>query len=227
MGLACTRVRQLSVHLCAQWEIFSTVDSGSQLLVALNAAESTGFRKALVDDFDSIALSMSKIDTRRAAAFHERDRAMIEAAVRSSPGGFEAVNGKIHDCLRSWLASEARRALDTRQVAFGIDVDSLFLMNNLAMLLYDQGKLSEAEPLHLEALRGRRETLGETHPSTLASLNNLAIVLKTQGKLSEAEPLYREALRGRRETLGETHPDTLGSLDCLNGVLAAEKKRKR
>jgi tetratricopeptide (TPR) repeat protein len=84
-------------------------------------------------------------------------------------------------------------------------------MNNLANLLSDQGKLSEAEPLYRDVLRCRRETLGETHPRTLSSMNNLANLLSDQGKLSEAEPLYRDALRYGRETLGETHPDTLSA----------------
>ena len=49
-------------------------------------------------------------------------------------------------------------------------------MSNLADLLSDQGKLSEAEPLARDALRGRRETLGDTHPETLTSMNNLAFL---------------------------------------------------
>jgi tetratricopeptide (TPR) repeat protein len=91
-------------------------------------------------------------------------------------------------------------------------------------LLSDQGKLSEAEPLYREALRGRQETLGETHRDTLASLNNLAVLLKSQGKLSEAEPLFREALLGQMATLGETHPDTLASLNNLANLLSDQGK---
>ena len=210
---------------CAQWEIFSTVDTGSQLLVALNTAESVAFHSALAKDFDSIMLSTSKIDTRRAAAFNERDREMIEAAVRSSPGGFEAVNGKIHDCLRSWLASEGRRALETCRAMRGIDdADTLSLTDCLGGLLSDQSKLGEAEPLYREALRGRLETLGEMHPDTLNSLNNLANLLSDQGKLSEAELLYGAALRGRRETLGETHSDTLWLLNNLANLRRKQGK---
>ena len=210
---------------CAQWEIFSTVDSDCQLLVALSAVESAAFHKALVDDFGSIALSMSKIDTRRAAAFHERDREMIEAAVRSSPGGFEAVNGRIHDCLRAWLASEGRRALEMRRATLGDEHNvTVKLMVCLAILLREQGKLSEAEPLCREALRVGQETLGEAHPNTLGSLNNLAILLSEQGKLSEAEPLHRKALCGLQETLGEAHPDTLSSLNNLASLLKDQGK---
>jgi tetratricopeptide (TPR) repeat protein len=75
----------------------------------------------------------------------------------------------------------------------------------MARLLQAQGKLSEAEPLYREALEARRRTLGDTHPSTLASISNMAVLLQDQGKLSEAEPLYREALEASRRTLGDTH----------------------
>ena len=205
---------------CTQWEIFSTVDSGCELIVALNAAENAAFHTALVEEFDSIKLSMSKIDTRRAEAFHERDRKMIEAAVQSSPGGFEVVNGKIHDCLRGWLASEGRRALEMCRATLGNDdAATLELMNNLSNLLKDQGKYSEAEPLYRESLRGCRQTLGEKHPSTLGSLSNLANLLRHQGKLSEAEPLCHDVLSARRETLGETHSATLSSLYNLAMLL--------
>ena len=53
-----------------------------------------------VKRFDDIAAAMSKIDTRTASAFDKADQRMIEAAVRDSGGGFEAVNGRIHDRLR-------------------------------------------------------------------------------------------------------------------------------
>ena len=86
-------------------------------------------------------------------------------------------------------------------------------------LLMKQGKLSEAESLYHEALRGWREALGDAHPVTLSSLNNLAVLLKDQGRLSEAEALCREALRGQREALGDAHPVTLGSLNNLAVLL--------
>ena len=64
------------------------------------------------------------------------------------------------------------------------------------MLLKEQGKYDEAEPLYREALKVRRETLGDRHPDTLISINNFGGLLKNQGKYDEAEPLFREALTG-------------------------------
>ena len=56
-------------------------------------------------------------------------------------------------------------------------------MSNLAMLLNDQGKLAEAEPLYREALEGQREVLGSTHEKTLLSARNLAKVLDESADL--------------------------------------------
>ena len=76
--------------------------------------------------------------------------------------------------------------------------------------------------LYREALEGSRETLGATHPNTLASMNNLGALLEDRGNLDEAEPLYRDALEGKRETLGATHPSTLASINNLGALLKAK-----
>ena len=153
---------------------------------------------------------------------------MIDDAVRSSNSGFEAVNGSIHGCLRGWLAAEACRLRHRYLEEFGADcTKTLDATEVFALLLSDQGKLSEAKPLFYEVLHGRHGALGDAHPDTLSSLNNLASLLMKQGKLSEAESLYHEALRGRREALGDAHPDTLSSLNNLAVLLCAELKRLR
>ena len=60
------------------------------------------------------------------------------------------------------------------------------------MLLNDQGKLAEAEPLYREALEGQREVLGSTHEKTLLSARNLAKVLDASGRAEEAARLRSE-----------------------------------
>ena len=96
-----------------------------------------------MERFGDIQGVMSKIDVRAATAFVEADRAMIEAAVRSSAGGFEAVNGRIHDRLREWLAQASRDLVAQNRETLGDShPDTLTSMNNLASLLSDQGKLS-------------------------------------------------------------------------------------
>ena len=83
----------------------------------------------------------------------------------------------------------------------------------------DQGELAGAAPLLDEALKTRRETLGDKHPNTLTSINNYGLLLKDQGKLAGAAPLLDEALKTRRETLGDKHPDTLKAISNYGTLL--------
>ena len=51
---------------------------------------------------------------------------------------------------------------------------TLTAINNMALLLQDQGRTSEAEPLFREALEAKRDVHGDRHPSTLISVGNMA-----------------------------------------------------
>jgi len=122
--------------------------------------------------------------------------------------------------------TEAERVL--RDVHSNVKHDSNEIcwssINSLAGLLREEGKLPEAEPLMREALDGRRDQLGNSHPITLTSIHNLATLLNEQGKRAEAEPLMREALDGNRHQLGNSHPDTLTSINSLAALLLAQGK---
>ena len=99
---------------------------------------------------------------------------------------------------------------------------TLATVYNLAILLREQGKYDEAEPLYRRALAGKEEALGPAHPDTLGTVEGLAILLKQQGKYDEAEPLYRRALAGNEEALGPVHPDTLRTVNNLALLLDAK-----
>ncbi|MEI7854016.1 MAG: tetratricopeptide repeat protein, partial [Planctomycetota bacterium] len=95
------------------------------------------------------------------------------------------------------------------------DLERAITLNKQVINLFSQGKYAEATPLAIEALKIRRETLGDKHPSTATSINNLALLYKAQAQYAKAEPLYLEALKIRRETLGDKHPDTATSINNL------------
>ena len=92
-------------------------------------------------------------------------------------------------------------------------------VNNLGLLLKEQGKLEEAEVLSRRALEGSERVLGVDHPDTLNSVNKLGSLLQDQGKLEEAEVLFRRALEGKERVLGVDHPHTLTSMYNLAGLL--------
>lgn len=95
-------------------------------------------------------------------------------------------------------------------------------LNELASLYYSQGRYAEAEPLYLQALSIREQTLGHDHPDGATSLNNLALLYKSQGRYAEAEPLYLQALSIREQTLGYNHPDVANSLNNLANLYKSQ-----
>ena len=75
-----------------------------------------------------------------------------------------------------------------------------------------------AAPLLREALQARRETLGDRHPSTLASIWNLCLLLDGQGKDAEAKRLCQGAGDGAKEVLGVEHPATKNYMNNPWGI---------
>jgi guanine nucleotide-binding protein subunit alpha len=67
-----------------------------------------------------------------------------------------------------------RRALAGKEKVLGVDhPDTLTSVNNLAVVLRNQGKYGEAESMSGRALAGTGKVLGVDHPSTLTSVSNL------------------------------------------------------
>ena len=61
--------------------------------------------------------------------------------------------------------------------------------NNLACVLWDQGKLEEAKAMYERALAGQERALGADHPDTLQTVNNLADLLNDTGDAAAAAAL--------------------------------------
>jgi tetratricopeptide (TPR) repeat protein len=101
-------------------------------------------------------------------------------------------------------------------------------INNMGLLLHDQGKLADAEPYYREALEQSRRVLGDGHLDTLVSMNNMGYLLKDQRKLAEARLLYAEATQVARARLGDHlqtaclehhYADVLRELGCLDEAI--------
>lgn len=89
------------------------------------------------------------------------------------------------------------------------NIKTLRLLQNLAVVLRDRGKLSVAKNLQSNALALLEKTLGPGHPSTLTAIGELATLLDDFGDLERGEVLHRQTLQGRLEALGLQHPDKL------------------
>jgi hypothetical protein len=60
---------------------------------------------------------------------------------------------------------------------------TLASMNNLAIVMGDQGKYEQAEEMYQQTLRLSEMVLGKEHPGALAGMGNLATVLRDQGQV--------------------------------------------
>lgn len=83
------------------------------------------------------------------------------------------------------------------------------------------GDVAGALPLAAQALRLRRESLGDQHPDTIASLVSYGALLREAGRLKDAQPVLEEALRTSTATLGERHTDRLEALSAYGMMLVA------
>lgn len=92
------------------------------------------------------------------------------------------------------------------------------------MVMYEEGRLAEAEPLIREVLEKVEDIRGSDHPDTANALNNLAVVEKKLGKYREAGEHYQRALTIQEDQLGATHPGTLTTRRNL-GLLYEETGR--
>jgi CHAT domain-containing protein len=99
-------------------------------------------------------------------------------------------------------------------------------LDNLAVVLHDQGKYADAETFSREALGMRRRLYAkQDHPDLAASLNTLATVLQAQGKPLDAEMLAQEALAMRRRLYPrQDHPLLAENLNLLASVLWDRRK---
>merc|ERR1719337_782520 len=71
--------------------------------------------------------------------------------------------------VAQWLCEQSLQTY--REKLGGKHPNTLTSINNLGLLLKDQGDLPGADSLYREALNTNRETLGDKHPSTLTSIN--------------------------------------------------------
>lgn len=94
------------------WEIYSTIATGATLSVAHSPAEHTSFEIALVNNFETLSLSLSDIDAERADAFLIKDKERIDAIINAELGGFDAINELVAERMRTWLASAGQSAID-------------------------------------------------------------------------------------------------------------------
>jgi tetratricopeptide (TPR) repeat protein len=92
-------------------------------------------------------------------------------------------------------------------------------LNNLAVLLKDQGDLSAARPLFERALVVYEKEYGPEHPDTATAIDNLASLAQSRGDPAAARSLFERALAIREKALGPEHVATAFTLNNLGTLL--------
>ena len=101
------------------------------------------------------------------------------------------------------------------------DLDTLEIIENLAMSFQGEGRVEHAIDLQEKVLNVRRKVLGIKDADTLTAMHNLAGYFHSQNRFTDAMRLGEEVLQGRILLLGEDHPNTLSTMSDL-GVYYGE-----
>ena len=174
----------------------------TETLAAVDPAQARGRDVSVREALDAAA---AKIDGGAMAGQPE-----VEAAVRHAIGTTYASLGLLDAAEKQLLAS-----LDLQQRNGATPLQRSDTHGQLVDLFYAKGKTEAAIEHGREALRLRRESLGEKRPEVATALDNLGAVLMSRGDMTEAEPLLRQALAIRRELLPADDPQLAVSLNNL------------
>ena len=199
------------------WEIFNTAQARSEMRVLLTTEQVERFVANCLEhnkEFDRIQASLATINANEAQAEQEMDRTAILNRMKAY--GLQTVNAMVVSQMRDWLVQQGLTRLEKQKKA---GRPNYSLVNNLGLLLMDQGRLDESEPLLQENYKCFQQRYGLQHLYTLTAASNLGLVLRKQGKLREAEPLLREAMVGCQRQLGDSHPETLTSVNNMGTLL--------
>ena len=93
------------------------------------------------------------------------------------------------------------------------------LSGNLALFLFHQGELREAETLFRQTIAEERAVLGESAPQVASALANLAQLLQERGELVEAEANLRQARTIQAARYGADSEVVANTTRMLGGVL--------
>ena len=98
------------------------------------------------------------------------------------------------------------------------------LIDGLASLYYNLGKLTNAELMHEHFLAEKETAFGKESSSTLMTVCNLGNIYFDQGRLAKAESMYQRALAGEEKALGKDYMSTLTIIHNLGNVYLYQRK---
>jgi tetratricopeptide (TPR) repeat protein len=146
-------------------------------------------------------------------------------ALRSSP-----ISGR-WDSMRSALLIAALLCslISAGVTPVGAEGETLQVLNDTAVSLYEQGNYDDAAELAERALKIAEDSMGPDNPEIAPFLNNLAVIYYAQGKYSTAAAMYQRAIRVTEPSLGSDHQRVIyfrEGLDKCNQKMSGQEPRK-
>ncbi len=206
-----------------------------KLEIALPPGEKKAFADALVLEFSAVEQIMMNIDGMRAEAYVKSDEECIRAAVAATEGGFVALNTRVKNLLRAWLAQVGTETFEReKKKALQNAVDEserqalAFMAQQVGRLHLDQGRAVEAESLLRQALADLEQlaSVGTEHHRSALCMSYLSDALRHQGKDDEALDLCRRAVQVFTRVDGPEHSSTLAASGNM-AILSLNQARKR
>lgn len=158
------------------------------------------------------------------AAHHHLQIALDLHVQRVGEFHFDTVNTLVNIAELYWTEQQLQPALATLERALricdaAVEEDAPVVAEvtmALGLCLFENGHDPQQALYFLhEALRIRRQALGDEHPYTAYVLTSIGYVHQQSGALAEADDYYQQGLAIRQRLLGEEHPDTAHSLYSL------------
>lgn len=208
-------------RLWCVFEILTTIENRVALEVAMAPDHAAAFRVQLLHDCGSVVRRTMSVDSAKARAFKPSDEANIRRVIESRTGYLET-SKIVVGAMKDWMVAEGRAAL--AEMTDSAERATSVLWGNLASILFEHGKLDEAEPMFRAALSARRLKFGSYKPETISVITNLSILLKYRRHFEEAESLAREAVSLNTIALGPFDESTLVCRSNLAQVLRAAGK---
>jgi tetratricopeptide (TPR) repeat protein len=196
------------------WEIHCTRATGSQLSIVLSSEQEKSFHETLRNNYLDIMKHLCKINVEKSEAFKIEDKENIFAAIRSTNGGFAAINRDISALIREWFRVTVKSLIDENNeiTETTCQEDIIRILDDkrrYGNLLDDQGKVIEAIEWMQQVYDEQVRHIGEHHASTLKTLQTMSNIKCNLGLYDEAIILCERVIAGHLVTLSPTHPTLL------------------
>ncbi len=177
----------------------------------------------LADNYLELALTGLRLTDPEGARGHLEQARLLASEVDSEKGLRLRANvlgalGRLERRQGNFETAEglARQAVRIHRQHPGLDPsDHGAAINNLATILFSQGRFAEAEEQFRETLAIYQRQLepGQGRARLAQLMDNLGAAIASQGRLEEAVPLAEQALAERRLFLSDGHPRLADSLN--------------